>query len=109
MDVIKQERSKKEISLNEVERRKERLVRAAQLAARSTGLDDSQPSSGDTTSIMPDAAKSPGLDDGMLAGERSFTEELSAEKSIKNLKDIVLIEATRVMSDAIGLLRLIKT
>jgi hypothetical protein len=45
----------------------------------------------------------------MLAGERSFTEELSAEKAMKNVKDIVLIEATRIVSDAIGLLRLLKT
>jgi carboxyl-terminal processing protease len=109
MDLIKLQRSKKEISLNEVERRKERLARAAQLADRTTGVNDGSPSSGDTTSIVPDAAKSPGLDDGMLAGERSLAEELSAEKTIKNLKDIVLIEATRVMSDAIGLLRLLKT
>jgi carboxyl-terminal processing protease len=109
MDQIKLQRSKKEISLNEVERRKERVARVAQLAARSTGVSDGKPGSRDTTSIVPDGAKSPGLDDGMLAGERSFTEELSAEKAMKNVKDIVLIEATRIVSDAIGLLRLLKT
>jgi len=109
MAAIKLQRSKNAISLNEVERQKERLVRAAQLAARTTGQADAEPSSSDTTSLTPASAKSPALDDGMLPGERSLTEELSAEKAMKNLKDIVLIEATRVVSDAIGLLRLIKT
>jgi carboxyl-terminal processing protease len=109
MDVLKLQRSNQEISLNESERRKERAARAAQLAARTTDVNDGKPISGDTTSTMPDGAKSPALDDGMLAGERSFAEELRAEKAMKNLKDIVLIEATRVMGDAIGLLRLMKT
>jgi carboxyl-terminal processing protease len=109
MAQLKEQRSKNEISLNEVERRKERLAREAELAARTTGLHDGKSDTGDTASITPAAVKNPRLDDGMLASERSLADELSAEKSIKNLKDIVLIEATRVMGDAIGLLRFLKT
>ena len=108
MDELKRLRDQKEISLNETERRNERLARQAQLAARQADANHGSPGSSQATATLPEA-KSPALDDGMLPSERSFTEELRAEKSLKTLKDIVLIEATRIMNDAVGLLRPMNT
>lgn len=73
-----------EISLNEAGRRQERAARQA-----------------DTNRVGSSAA----VDDGMLTGERSFRDELRIENSMKTVKDIVLIEAMRIMNDAIGLLQ----
>jgi carboxyl-terminal processing protease len=109
MDQLKLQRDKKEISLNETERRKERLAKQAQLAARQADTHDASPGPNDASATSPHTAQSAALDDGMLPDERSFTEELRAEKSMKTLKDIVLIEATRIMNDAIGLLRPMNT
>jgi len=105
MDELKRLRDKNEISLNETERRKERGAKEAQLAARQADTNHGSPSPSDTTATLAQEAKSTTLDDGMLPSERSFMEELRAEKSVKKLKDIMLIEATRIMNDAVGLLR----
>jgi len=105
MAEVKRLRDTKEISLNEAQRRQERLARAAQLAARQADTHTGSPSASGASVPLPQEASSTALDDGMLPSERSFTQELRAEKSMKSLKDIVLIEATRIMNDAIGLLR----
>lgn len=105
MAEVKRLRDTKEISLNEAQRRQERLARAAQLAARQADTHTGSPSASGASVPLPQEASSTALDDGMLPSERSFTQELRAEKSMKTLKDIVLIEATRIMNDAIGLLR----
>ena len=94
------QREKNEISLNETERRQERAEK--QVSATDHQAADtlhSSPSSSDSQVI----AQSTVMDDGMLPGERSLKEELRAEQSVKALKDIVLLEATRILSDAIGL------
>lgn len=94
------QREKNEISLNETERRQERAEK--QVAATDRQAADtlrSSPSSSDSQVI----AQSSAMDDGMLPGERSLKEERSAEQSMKALKDIVLLEATRIMNDVIGL------
>ena len=109
MDELKRLRDQKEISLNETERRKERVARQTQLAARQADTKLGSPSSSNTTTTLPEEVKPTALDDGMLPSERSFTEELRAEKSMKKLKDIVLIEATRIMNDAVGLLHRMNT
>ncbi|MDR3369088.1 carboxy terminal-processing peptidase [Rhodoferax sp.] len=105
IDEFKRQRDMKDISLNEAERRKERVTRQAQLAARQANSKHGKPGTGSSGASLPNEAISTALDDGLLPGERSVTEELRVEKSLKSIKDIVLIEATRIMSNAIGLLR----
>ena len=101
MDERQRQRDKHEISLNETKRRQERAAQHAQLAAGQADNNSASPSPGHTPPTPTGAA----LDDGLLPGERSFKEKLRAEKSMKMFKDIVLIEATRVMNDAISLLQ----
>lgn len=96
---------KNEISLNETERRQERAARQAQLAARLGDTHSASPGSSHHSATTPRALRGTALDDGMLPGERSFNEELRAEKAMTTLKDIVLTEATRIMNDAIALLQ----
>ena len=107
MDELKRQRNQKDISLNEAERRKERATRLAQLAARQIAISKRSPR--DSSSAKPHEVNSTNLDDGMLPGERSFKDELRVEQSMKERKDIVLIEATRIMNDAVGLLPPTKT
>lgn len=97
--VLKRLRDTKDISLNEVERRKEREARQAELAVRQVDTHSGSPVT------MPQEIRSAVLEDGLLPGERPVSQELRAERSAKTMKDIVLIEATRIMNDAIGLLR----
>ena len=101
MDERQRQRDKNEISLNEAQRRQERAAQQAQLAARQVDSSNASSSPGQTPPTDPGAA----LDDGLLPTERNFKEELRAEKSMKTSKDIVLIEATRIMNDAISLLK----
>lgn len=109
IDAFKRQRSMKDISLNEAQRRAERVTRLAQLAARQATAKAGKTGSGDTAATSPEEAISTVLDDGLLPGERSVSEELRVEKSLKSIKDIVLIEATHIMSDAVGLLRPLHT
>jgi carboxyl-terminal processing protease len=99
IDTFKRQRGMTDISLNEAERRQERLALQAQLAARQANSKPGKPVSSDT-----DPVTSLALDDGLLPGERSLTQARRVERSLKSIKDIVLTEATRIMSDAIGLL-----
>ena len=89
----KRERDKNVISLNEADRRKARDAQEALLAARKPS--DASPRLADTLA----AAR----DDGLQADERSLTKSLSAEKVRKDAKDIFLLEAARILSDAIEL------
>jgi carboxyl-terminal processing protease len=102
---FKRQRTLNDISLNEAVRREERVTRMAQLAARQVNTTQGKTSTGDAAASSPEEAISTALNDGLLPGERSLTEELRVEKSLKSIKDIVLIEATHIMSDAVGLMR----
>jgi hypothetical protein len=44
-------------------------------------------------------------DDGLLADERNLGHELANEKAQKDAKDVVLIEATRILGDEVRLLQ----
>ena len=111
------QRDKTGISLNEAERRQERAAQEAQRLARQAGTDPASAgassSAGETlataSQASPAAVQSPtALDDGLLSGERSFEETLRAEQSVKSLKDIVLIEATQIVNDAVGMLEVVQ-
>ena len=90
-------RKKNTISLNELERRKEKEASEAKLAARKTAKGSSAESSSDV------AARS--KDDGLQANERDLKVELAAEKARKNDKDILLIEAANILGDQVELLK----
>lgn len=105
MDERQRQLGRNEISLNETERRQERALKLAQLTDRQVDTRIARAGSGLDSAIAPPAVEDATLDDGMLPGERSIKEELRVEKSMKMLKDIVLIEATRIMNDVIRLLR----
>jgi carboxyl-terminal processing protease len=91
------ERESNVVSLNEADRRKERLANEALQAARKpvnaaakTPLSESI----DTT-----------RDDGLQPNERNLALSLSAEKMRKDAKDIFLLEAVHILSDEIDVTR----
>lgn len=101
-----QRRKKNEISLNEVERRKERDAQEAKLAARKpttaggkSGQKDLA-SANDVDASVGNAAR----DDGLQAGERKLSVELAAEKARKNEKDVLLLEAVHILGDEVDVL-----
>lgn len=86
---FKAERKKNLISLNEAERRKERDVQEARVKAHDKAMG------------KPDSLR----DDGLQANERNLSTELAAEKAAKDAKDILLNEATHILSDEVDMLK----
>lgn len=98
------QRKKNLISLNEVERRKERAVQEARLASREKTSDadkNASPSDKKTNSSKNDALQ----DDGLQSNERNLDSELAMEKVRKNSKDILLNESAHILSDEVSLLK----
>lgn len=95
-DIAEYNRIRKQnaISLNEAERRKEKEAQESKLAARKAGTKGVE-------TVKDDAE----TDDGLQAGERDIKAELAAEKARKNDKDVLLIEAARIMGDQVDLLK----
>lgn len=98
------QRKKNRISLNEVERRKERAVQEARLASREkTGDADKNANPSDKKMHL---SKNDALqDDGLQSNERNLDSELAMEKVRKNAKDILLNESANILSDAVSLLK----
>ena len=86
MDERQRQLGRNEISLNETERRQERAARLAQLAARQADTHSGSPGSSPGSATTPPMVQGAALDDGMLPGERSFKEELRAEKSMTEVE-----------------------
>ncbi|MCY7387014.1 MAG: carboxy terminal-processing peptidase [Burkholderiales bacterium] len=101
----KLQRKKNLVSLNEVERRKERDAQEARLISRDSkkanGKNDSPGLAGTEFASGNDSVQ---RDDGLQAGERKLTTELAAEKVRKNANDIFLNEAVHILSDQMGVL-----
>ncbi len=74
-------RTKNLVSLNEAARRKELAAQEARLASRK---------------VLKDSMR----DDGLQPTERPLAETLAAEKDRENAKDILLLEAVRILGDA---------
>jgi carboxyl-terminal processing protease len=89
IELFKAQRKKKSITLNEVERRKERLEQETRLAAREKENTDKN----SNTALLPD--------DGLLANERKIDSNVNNNK-VDN-KDIYLKEAANILNDAIHL------
>jgi carboxyl-terminal processing protease len=88
---FKRLRENRSISLNEAERRKEKEVREARLKAREK-IDGK------------DKLAAALRDDGLQMGERSLAADLAAEKARKDVKDVLLDEAARIVADEAELL-----
>jgi carboxyl-terminal processing protease len=82
---IRRLRETKLISLNEAERRKEKDTQEARLKAREKG--------------DPKGKLAAMRDDGLQSGERSLAADLAAEKARKDVKDVLLDEAARIVAD----------
>jgi carboxyl-terminal processing protease len=89
IELFKAQRKKKSITLNEVERRKERVEQETRLAAREKENTDKN----SNTALLPD--------DGLLANERKIDSNVNNNK-VDN-KDIYLKEAANILNDAIHL------
>ena len=101
------QRKKNLISLNEAERRDEREAQAAKLASREILRGASKTTQSDPPGQETELAmKTPTQDDGLQANERDLSNELAAEKARKSTKDVFLDEASHILSDEVGLLKL---
>lgn len=100
---VKALRNRNEISLNEVERRKERDAQGAKLASRKlvTTSDNKDSTNGKLDPAHNDVRR----DDGLETNERNLASQLAAEKAHKNDKDVLLIEAVHVLADAVEALQ----
>jgi carboxyl-terminal processing protease len=94
---LKTLREMKTISLKESTRRAERDRLEARAKAR--GKKNVEPSGG--TDLADDEV----CDDGLLANERSLSNELAAEKARKAARDVLLEESAHILSDMVSLLR----
>ena len=103
--LYKAQRKKQEISLNEAVRRKEREVREARVAERKS--EDLKAAGSPKLALVPKSEKPTAddalSDDGLEPQERSLAQNEADEQAQKKAKDFLLIEATHILSDAIGL------
>jgi carboxyl-terminal processing protease len=90
------QRKKNQLSLNEVERRKEREEQAAKMKLREkdrvSGKDSAE---GENLTFQ---------DDGLQSNERKLDADLAMEKANKHSKDILLNEAVNILGDEVSLL-----
>jgi carboxyl-terminal processing protease len=84
------QRRKNLISLNEVERRKEREAQEARILVREKHND---------------ADGAAFEDDGLQSNERNLATDLANEKARKKAKDVLLDESVHILSDEVGLLK----
>ena len=100
---VQQQRAKRQLSLNEAERRRERDQREARLKQREAGNEADAAKGGKPNKQAAAARKIVPQDAGLQAGERSLSEELAEEKAQKEAKDIWLDEAARIVGDEAAL------
>ncbi len=93
-------RRKNLISLNEVDRRKEREAMEAREESRDKNRADNK---SDKASVA--AGSHVPQDDGMLSSERNLSADLAIDNANKKAKDILLNESAHVLSDEVGLLK----
>ncbi len=92
------QKSKKTLSLNEAERRKDRIQLQAKLKDRERLRNLAM---SDGTKKLKDDLQ----DDGLQANERSLSSELAAEKAGKAAKDVFLVEAAHILADELNLIQ----
>ena len=102
----KQQKEKKEISLNEAERRAERDAREKKIKEREeyrASLECKEKSS--EKCLKAKSKLNNKQDDGLQGSERSLAAELAEEKANKEAKDVYLLEAANILSDEIELIK----
>ena len=102
------QRKKGEISLNEAVRRKERAARTALLAARKAAEEPKTKGNKTVVSVKSDAKQmdvdaEDEAEDGLQADERGLAKDATVDQAKKDAKDILLMEAAHVLSDAVGI------
>jgi len=97
---FKLQRQKNEVSLNANIRRAERDAREVRIANRK--LKDNK-AAGTQVATSVAGGDVGAAEDGLESDERSLVKELAHEKSLKGVKDIYLVEAAHIVSDAAGL------
>jgi carboxyl-terminal processing protease len=99
-------RDKGAVSLNEVQRRRERDALEQAMSLRSSDGDAGEVSGPTEAGRTRAAAKNWAMrDDGLQTEERALAPELAAEKADKQTEDILLNEAANILSDEVGLLK----
>ncbi len=100
----KLQRKKGEISLNEAVRRKERETRTALLATRKAAEAKVNKGAKVVTATKPKMmAAAADADDGLDPDERGLPGDAVQDQAEKDAKDILLIEAAQILSDAVGI------
>ena len=104
---FKSQRAKHVISLNEVERRKDRDMREARLRLRmgSTKADENGKRMKAPTEETAAANITAQQDNGLESDEGNLNDALAAEKGLRDAKDVWLHEAAHVLCDEVNLLR----
>ena len=104
---FKSQRTKHVISLNEVERRKDRDMREARLRLRmgSTKADENGKHMRVPTEETAAANITAQQDNGLESDEGNLNDALAAEKGLRDVKDVWLHEAAHVLCDEVNLLR----
>lgn len=87
-------RRENQISLNEVDRRRERVSQEAKIKLREKNK-----------GVSAEAGNPSLQDDGLQPNERNLVADLAIEKARKNAKDVLLDEAAHILSDEVGLLK----
>ena len=102
---FKRQRQRNEVSLNEVQRRRERDDRQARIASRKSEDKKAISAQGLVNAQEPLAGGHLGAqDDGLEPDERDLNQDLGHGKSRKSPRDIYLLEAVHILSDALGML-----
>ena len=100
----KLQRKKGEISLNEAVRRKEREARTALLATRKTEETKTQgPKAAAVAKTTLKSVEATDAGDGLDPDERGLPKDAAQELAQTEAKDILLIEAAHILSDAVGM------
>lgn len=102
---LKRRNTRREISLNEAERRQERADQEARLASceawRRSGKGDNMARQDDSS---PEKNRAFREDDGLHANERNIAADLAEEKARKDAKDVLLVEAAHILGNEVDLL-----
>lgn len=101
---FKRQRKKNQISLNEAERRQERITEEIRLASCDAQRDPGKSAYEDARQEPVPGPNRARRDDGLQPGERTLATELADEKARKDAKDVLLNEAVHILGDEVGLL-----
>lgn len=101
----KLQRKRNRVSLNEAERRQERIILEARLTSCEASRNPGKSAHEDVVRKEASPEKNRTLlDDGLQTDERNLVAELADEKARKDAKDVLLDEAIHILGDEVSLL-----